>query len=202
MLRDRGKNLSPLSRRLFLACGAGLGASAGPAPVNTVHFAFTLPECEVRVAVEFYDRYTGRRPCAPGAGEPSVDCTANFTGSLAIVCYRFRPLSTVRKVTVLREHVLTIDQDARLNPRPPFDRAIELDHGVASDIQAFGFETAPLAGSADAQAPEAGGPWYYFRQDLYLGAKTEPFLVVHWRHGLHGIRLLDMIPAGGTRASG
>ena len=102
-------------------------------------------------------------------------------------------------MAALREHVVAVDQDTRLVRRAPFDRAIELQDGLASDIQAFGLE--PARSAAEAFAPEAGGPWYYFRQDLYLAAQPAPFLVVHWRHGFGGIRLLDMIPGDGTRAS-
>jgi hypothetical protein len=206
-----GSPPAPLSRRLFLAFGSGVAvpANAGAAAAAR-RYGFATPECEIRVAVEFYDRYTGngfwfsrnggsRIFCVSAQGALSRGCLAGFVGSLAIARYRFVPRPPARRMAALREHVVTLDQDSRLLRRAPFDRSIELQDGLASDIQAFGLESPPS--SAEGQAPEAGGPWYYFRQDLYLEAQPAPFLVVHWRHGFGGIRLLDMIPGNGTRAS-
>lgn len=93
----------------------------------------------------------------------------------------------------LREHVRTIDHDVRVEQRPPFDREIRLVQGIASDIQAFGYETeTPSPPSNDRD------PWCFFRQDLYFDRLQSPFLVVHWRHALSGIRVLDAIPGEHT----
>ncbi len=95
------------------------------------------------------------------------------------------------RVSALREYVRTIDHDPRFELRPPFEATLEFRQGVASDIQAFGVEGARPAATAD--------PWYYFRQDLYLDARGAPFLVLHWKHALDSIRMLDVIPGDGTR---
>jgi hypothetical protein len=162
------------------------------------------------MTVEFYDRYSTngfwfrdqsarRRFCLSATGAEDRDCAAGFAGSLAIARYRFQPRSplraapAMRAAPALREHVRTIDQDSRLCDRPPFERAIELRQGVASDIQAFGYETEP-----GLRIPQTSNLWYYFRQDLYLAARVTPFLVVHWRHAFHAIRILDVIPGDGT----
>ena len=46
--------------------------------------------------------------------------------------------------------------------------------------------------------PEAHGPWYLFRQDLFLEPQTAPFLVMYWKHALSSIRVLDLIPGDKT----
>ncbi len=70
--------------------------------------------------------------------------------------------------------------------------------GLASDIQAFGYEPAagPPVQLRAAQAPE---PWWLFRQDLYLDGAGETFLIVHGKHALSAIRILDVIPGSQTR---
>ena len=95
---------------------------------------------------------------------------------------------------MLREYVKTIDHDARLDLRPPFERTIKLEKGVGSDLQAFGYDPPP----GEEPMPEAHGPWYLFRQDLFLEPQTAPFLVMYWKHALSSIRVLDLIPGDET----
>jgi hypothetical protein len=193
------------SRRLFLASGVSLAATALPQTKNLAAYAFATAGGGVRMTVAFYDRYAAsglrfqellaaRGFCLSAAGEEDRDCLSAFVGSLAVAQYRFPSVSQA----ALRERVHTIDHDARLIDRPPFDRTIELRQGVASDIQAFGYETSPPETSASARVPEAGGPWVYFRQELYFAGRSAPFLIVHWRHAFGGIRILDVIPGEGT----
>lgn len=105
--------------------------------------------------------------------------------------FRFR---TAAAEPVLREHVRTIDRDARLPERPPFDRSIVLRRGVGSDLQAFGYEAA----LEDEPLPGRQGPWYLYRQDLFLEPQRAPFLTVYWKHALASIRVLDLIPGDQT----
>jgi hypothetical protein len=200
-----------ISRRLFLAGGIGLSARSFPSPNQESVYEFDAAGWKVRMTVEFYDRYSssgfsfrdlsaGRHFCLSAMGKQDRDCAAGFIGSLAIARYSFRPLLEPGRSAALREHVRTIDQDIRLPDRPPFDRVIELREGVASDIQAFGYETASPSPSAGARVPASGGPWYYFRQDLYLAGQPAAFLAVHWRHTVGAIRILDVIPGDGTLA--
>jgi hypothetical protein len=90
--------------------------------------------------------------------------------------------------------VRTIDHDARLPDRPPMDRSIVLKKGIGSDLQAIGYEPAvkgePLSGGH--------GPWYLFRQDLFLEPQRAPFLTLYWKHALASIRVLDLIPGDQT----
>jgi hypothetical protein len=119
---------------------------------------------------------------------------AAFRGSLAIARYRVKPQSRRKVEPALREFVRTIDHDARLPVRPPFERTIMLKKGVGSDLQAFGYEPAP----EDQPLSDRHGPWYLFRQDLYLELHPAPFLILYWKHALASIRVLDLIPGDRT----
>lgn len=161
------------------------------------------------MSVEFYDRYssngfwfdshgTGRQFCLSSSGEEGGNCLTKFSGSLAVARYHIRFRSRTPDLIALREHVRTVDRDSRLSLRAPFERTLELQGGVASDIQAFGYET-------DASVPDwisaaqAHEPWCLFRQDLYFDKQSAPFLVIHWKHTLSAISLLDVIPGEKTK---
>ena len=194
-------------RRLFLLSGLGLAGLGAARAATTEHvYRFATDRCEIQVSVEFHDRYSSRglwfnnypldRPfCLSLKGEKDHDCAGSFVGSLAIARYEVRSHSKHRQVSTLREYVRDIDRDERLEPRPPFYRKVELHRGVASDLQAFGYKD---SGSLPPTLPDSASPWYYFRQDLYLEADRAPFLIIHWKHALSEIRMLDIIPAGGT----
>ncbi len=97
----------------------------------------------------------------------------------------------------MRERVLTIDHDCRISPRASFERVMAVERASASDIQAFGYKADHVEQTtADADLLAV---WYLVRQDLYLNDETKPFLVVHWKHTLDFISLLDVIPGDGTR---
>ena len=196
-------------RRLFLLSGLGLAGLRTARTSTTEHvYRFATDRCNILVSVEFHDSYSSRgfwfnnyqldRPfCLSLKGEKDRDCARSFVGSLAIARYEVRSHSKHRQVSTLREYVRNIDRDERLEPRPPFHRKVELHQGVASDIQAFGYKDSGFS-PMPATLPDSASPWYYFRQDLYLEADSAPFLIIHWKHALSAIRMLDIIPAGGT----
>jgi hypothetical protein len=196
------KRAGPISRRVLLVSGLGLAAQHAASGSNPLLYRFATEQCHVRLSVEFHDRFAGRdrwliRPrtedrfCPSPNGEKK-ECPTAFAGSVAIVRYEVRSRGAGQKISKMRELVRTIDWDQRLEARPPFDRTVKLEGGVASDIQAFG-----LANHGDTYSME-DSPWYYFRQDLFLEASPRPFLILHWKHALPGIRLLDIIPTSGT----
>jgi len=197
-----------MSRRIFFQGAVNLCARPLPGATRGAAYAFTIPGYHVRVKVDFYDRYSssgfsfgdlslGRDFCLSMTGEENRKCPAAFVGSLAIARYSFRRRSGTDLIAALREHVRTIDHDTRVPYRLPIDRRIELRDGVASDVQAFGYDAAAASlPSARGSGPDF--PWCYFRQDLYTDAKSAPFLVVHWRHTPDSIRILDVIPGEGT----
>jgi hypothetical protein len=194
-----------LNRRRFLGGAAAFALISPAAAKDEEAHRFRTSNAEIEMTIEFHDGYasqgfwfgeqmTKREYCLSGAGEEGRNCLAGFRGSLAIARYRVRPPSHPAAEPILREHVRTIDRDARLPDRPPLDRSIVLKKGVGSDLQAFGYEVAlkdePLSGRH--------GPWYLFRQDLFLEPQRAPFLTLYWKHALASIRVLDLIPGDQT----
>jgi hypothetical protein len=192
-------------RRFFLWSLVSLGLTAKTlksekrsAPI----YRFLTPECEVRMSVQYFanpstdslrfrDGLTNRAFCLSANGEENRDCLERFVGSMAIARYDFRSRHHSQTPLNLRERVLTIDHDSRMSPRPPFERVMAVERAVASDIQAFGYNpddpnTSPLA------------VWCLLRQDLYLNDQDTAFLIVHWKHTLNFISLVDVIPGDGT----
>jgi len=198
--------LRRVDRRSFLAAAAGFGVTAGMLKAekrSEAAYRFMTAEGEVRMSVQYFanpevdsfrfrDGFSNRVFCLSGSGQENTNCLERFVGSMAIASYRFRdrgpaPLN-------LRERVVTIDQDERMSPRPPFEGALRVERDVASDIQAFGYD--PDHGDTKPVA----AVWRLLRQDLYLNDRD--FLIVHWKHTLDLISLLDVIPGDGTRVLG
>jgi hypothetical protein len=170
-------------------------------------YRFLTPECEVRMSVQsygnsktkefrFWDRVTNRAFCLSADGEENRNCLSQFVGSMAIATYHFRPRNHGGAPPRLREHVRTIDQDYRMDPRSPFERVLGVEKGFASDIQAFGYNR---DGSPEAVAnAKSFTLWCLLHQDLYLNDQAVPFLIVHWKHTLEAISLVDVIPGDKT----
>jgi hypothetical protein len=171
-------------------------------------YRILTPVCEVQMSVQhfasssmhglrFRDDLTNRRFCLSASGEQDRDCLERFVGSIAIAHYRFRSRHHTAAPLNLRERVLTIDHDSRIRPRAPFERVLAVERAAVSDIQAFGYNAQDVGQTASDADRLAG--WYLVRQDLYLNDQTTAFLVVHWKHTLDFISLLDVIPGDGTR---
>ena len=197
-----------IGRRAFFAGGAGLffSPAARPRdnPADEYVRRFGTGAYEVQMTVEFHDhherrvlgfdeRIADRHFCLSADGVEGHDCVKNFVGAIAVARYHIRSSRHGSRAQVLRERVRAIDQDEALGVRPPFDRAIELQNGVASDIQTFGY----IAGASS--AADDASPWCLLRQDLFLDGDTAPFLVIHWKHTLSAIRILDIVTGRGTR---
>ena len=170
-------------------------------------YSFGTAEYEIRLTLEFYDNYTDdglrfrehwpdRDFCFSLQAEENRNCVSNFTGSIAVARYKIFSAVTPEPSLSLREYVRSIDRSDSLPARPPFERVIQLQHGVASDIQAFGYQRYL---PHDSSHEGAENVWCLFRQDLYLKDGVNPFLVVHWKHTLGAIRVLDIILGDGTR---
>jgi hypothetical protein len=200
-----------IDRRIFLAGAAALATRSATAAKEET-YRFRTEDAEIEIAIEFHDGYasqgfwfgekmSNRRYCLSAEGEKGRNCLAAFRGSLAIARYRVQPRSRRPADLMLREYVRTIDRDARLPERAPFERSIALKKGVGSDLQAFGYE--PTADDERLSAHHGSahhGPWYLYRQDLYLEPQRAPFLILYWKHALTSIRVLDLIPGDQTWA--
>jgi hypothetical protein len=116
---------------------------------------------------------------------------------MAIAIYHFRTHLTSQMPLTLRERVLTIDHASGMTPRPPFERVLAVEGEVVSDIQAFGYhQDDPEEAASDVASLAL---WCLLRQDLYLNDQTAPFLIVHWKHTLNFITLVDVIPGDRTQ---
>ena len=195
-------------RRSFLWTLASLGLVGRESQKQSeTVYRFLTPEFEVEMSVQYYeksstrnlrfrDSLTNRAFCFSAEGEEDQNCLERFTGSIAIARYRFRPRLPSHVPLKLRERVLTIDRDSRMDLRPPFERILPLDREVASDIQAFGYN---LDDPKQATA-ETERFWCLLRQDLYLNDQPTAFLIVHWKHTINFIRLVDVIPGDRTQS--
>jgi hypothetical protein len=198
------------SRRTLFRSMVASQVMPAAAPHDREVHRFRAANFDIEMTVEYHDGYgssgfwfrqenVGKRFCLSASGEEDHDCLASFRGSLAIAQYRVEPRSGLHALPSLREHVRTIDRDARLRDRPPFDRMIKLAKGIGSDLQAFGYETPDVEGDPMFRLH---GPWYLFRQDLFLEPQHTAFLTTFWKHSFSSIRMLDIIPAGGTSIVG
>jgi hypothetical protein len=199
---------NPSRRSLFWSL-AGLGVSAKMWPAgqrSDPAYKFLTPECEVRMRVQYFsnsatdtfrfrDGLTNRAFCLSASGEEDRGCIARFKGAMAIARYDFRQRLASPTRLILRERVLTIDSDSRLSPRPPFERALAIEGTVVTDIQAFGY-------NPDSPGAKPLAVWCLLRQDLYLNDQSAAFLIVHWKHTLDSITLVDVIPGDGTQLVG
>ena len=205
---------SPARRSLLwslVRVGATAGASVGltskalalkPERTSETVYRILTPECEVQMSVEYFgssetsslrfrDFLTQRAFCISPNGEEDHTCVARFSGSMAIAHYRFRSHRHAPPPLQLRERVLTIDHDTRMDPRPPFERLLAVQRETVSDIQAFGYNPA-------SSEPKPVALWCLLRQDLFLNEQPTAFLIVHWKHTFDAIHLLDVIPGDRT----
>lgn len=195
---------SALGRRHFLQTTSGLVLAQHPraaaAESEGPVYRFAAAGQVIRMTVKFFDNYRSegfvfrkadRDFCLSREGNKGSDCLPRFDGALAVAQYRLLSSSEAGSRLTLREVVRAIDGDVHLALKPPSERTIRFEAGAASDIQAFGV--------AAGTPPIGSGVWCILRQDLYVGNLDTPFLVIHWKHTANAIRLLDVMPVGGTR---
>jgi hypothetical protein len=194
-----------LTRRLFFCAAAPMSVAPLPAANKQQEYRFRTSHFDITLTVEYHDKYSSRGFhfredfskrdfCLSAAGEESRQCLTGFRGSLAIARYSLRSRLEKSDASTIREYVRTVDRDPRLPQRPPFERTIQLQQGTGSDLQAFGYQPE----KDDKSDAEFHGPWYLFRQDLFLEPNAKPFLAIYWKHALDSIRALDVIPGEQT----
>ena len=209
-----GAVLAKPDRRFFLSSLGSLGTAlmltnreSKAENRSESSYRFRTPECEVRMSVQFLansstegfhfrDRLTNRTFCLSANGREDHGCLERFVGAMAIARYAFRSQRHSAAPLNLRERVLIIDNDSGMSPPPPFERALAVEREMASDIQAFGYDPDDLQPTAFRSKPPAA--WRLLRQDLYLNDRTSAFLIVHWKHTLDVISLVDVIPGAET----
>jgi hypothetical protein len=138
----------------------------------------------------FYSSADPDRPiCPPVDGGTTGECVDQFVGAVAIVKYAVKPANSGKPGPVaIRERVTVTAQSPGLAERPPFVMTLPLIEGRGSDIQAFGYDEAPLKGPDHARDREqAKASWRFYRQELYLDDEKNPFAIVEWKHTVHRI---------------
>jgi len=210
VLFERGRSTFRRKRYLFRLFSAVLLAAAplwaAATASRQTEFKVSSPEFEMEVDVQFYDGvheaprfYTnsnGKGPiCLSVEGQPCGKTEiGNWIGSYAIVHFKLlRPAASV--FPKLRERVRVIDQDEDLPDRPPFESAIAISDQLASDIELYGYSERS-AGKAEKRDDRT---WRFLRQELIYGDEQRPFLILHWKHTVESITLIDAIPVGAAR---
>jgi hypothetical protein len=151
---------------------------------------------EVRRAPHFYASNEKGPICLSVEGRPRGESeTGNWIGSYAIVHFKLLRQAVGTNALTLRERVRVIDQDADLPDRPPFESAIPINDRSASDIELYGYAEGP-AGKGE---QEVDRTWRFLRQELFYGKQERPFVILHWKHTVGSITLIDAIPVGRAR---
>jgi hypothetical protein len=202
--------MTHLSRRglLLSSISGSMSLSALSSRETELQYFFDTDDYEIQMTLEYHDqlanrdlrfleRHSNRHFCLSFSGEEDRNCVSNFKGSIAVARYKLSPNNRSDASPLLREYVRNIDQSDSVAMRAPFERAIQVQHGLASDIQVFGYQDASTPKGLPSE--ESDNAWCLVRQNLYLRNSAIPFLVVHWKHTLNSIRVLDIIPENGTR---
>jgi hypothetical protein len=200
------------SRRSFLGTLAAAVPAAGIAVKQKSNaepsFRFAIAGCEFDLTVKpygkvssddfaFIDQKTKRRFCMPANSTNDGGCVAGFRGAMSIALYTFHRSFPTAGPCRLREHVITIDHDSRINAHPAVEEYVTIEQDAASDIQAFGFTPDNAWGLGSTL--QFVSPWALMRQDLYFDDQKTPVLILHWKHTLETIVLVDVIPGDKTR---
>jgi hypothetical protein len=207
---DAQSTLHSPDRRSFFWGLASLALARGTRKAEKASetvYRFLTPESEVRMSVQhfenssgkdfrFRDQLTNRGFCLAANGEEDGSCGVRFAGSIAIAIYHFFPRFSAFPPIKLRERVVMIDHDSRMAPRPTFERDLAIERDMASDIQAFGYDKDDPTQAKDNAISR--GVWSLLHQDLYVNDESSPFLIVHWKHTLDQISLVDVIPGEQT----
>jgi hypothetical protein len=165
-----------------------------PPTVSGSFYEFTTEKYAVEMRVSFSDPYEGKRLVLYSDGDPGKEvcppiaaastCIENFVGALAVVEFKVTRVADGKPASAsIREIVTVVDQSPGLPERPPYAMSVSLINGIGSDLQVFGYDEGPLPASGRAAEREAAKTaWRRYRQELYLDADREPFVVIEWYH--------------------
>jgi hypothetical protein len=124
-----------------------------------------------------------------GAGAGA--CAEQFVGAVALATFSVRKLDGTAAAAFIHERVTLISQSQGLPARLPYSMSQKAEKGIVSDIQAFGYDQAPLSHAERLRARrESSRTWRLYRQELYVDRHTRPFAIVEWRHAVDRIDLV------------
>jgi hypothetical protein len=140
----------------------------------------------------------GKKVCLTGTGAKGA-CPQHFVGAVRGVTYLFR--GKLPSGAKLRERVTLTGQSKGLPEREVLDFAVPIVRGVASDLQAWGYDEDGLSETeAKANREEFLKSWREFRQEMFLGdSGDKPFAVLVWRHTANSIEVAPESRAGTAR---
>src|SRR5690348_17175616 len=176
---------------------------AGTPREKRAKYGFATKDYSIQMAVTFFRPYVGRRlafvsTIDPGkqvcySADGSDRCVEHLVGALAVGQYSVRLANGgIPRSGPIREDVTASAHSAGLPERAPVPAIQTLTNGIASDIQAFGYDESALSraertrGRKKAQAKL----WRLCRQELYMNQDTKPFAIVEWKHTLNGISIV------------
>ena len=169
---------------------------------------FTAKRHIIQMTVSSSEQYVGRRFTVYTGTKPDGErclspdgfggrCMERFVGAVVTVRYTAKNRNgRPAKRTRLREHVTLTAQSDGLPERPPFSKTIELENGVGSDVQVFGYDESEMKESERSLMRQSGSTmWRPFRQELYIDEERNPFTIIEWKHMLNRITIVRIQPA-------
>jgi hypothetical protein len=187
-------------------------AQAAGSPENNSKYGFATKDYSIEVKVAYFEPYKGsrlafftdanpgRQICFSGDGAGNR-CVEHFVGALAVVTYSVRLAGGGRPASAsIREAVTVSAQSPGLPRRESVSITQKLVNGMATDIQAFGYDDTTL-GKADRSWSRNQAQrilWRLCTQELYINKDTRPFAIIEWKHQLDRISIMRIYaPADG-----
>lgn len=177
---------------------------------------FATGEHVVTMNARFLEPYVGKRLVFYSSADPTAEicavrngesrpCPERFVGAVAIVTFTLNRIDgKVASTGSIRELVTVVTQSPDLPPRAPFELTQPFIRGIISDVQVFGYEesdiTEPMRASARKESQER--TWRICRQELYLNDAKKPFAIIHWRHTVDRIDIMQVQAGKAARPSG
>jgi hypothetical protein len=172
-------------------------------PESEVKYGFATKDYSIELRVNSFDSYLGRRLAFLSSVDPGKEvcfsadagggpCVEHFVGAVAVVRYSVRLANgAAPRFASIREYVTVSAQSSELPERAPFSMTQKLVNGIGSDIQAFGYDEAPLKRVDRTRTRKLAQamPWRLCKQELYLNEEPKPFAIVIWKHTLNRISI-------------
>jgi hypothetical protein len=176
--------------------------NAGSLPVQR-KIGFSTENFIITLSVGAGKIYSGERlifqhpngeVCCSLTGQEGDQCIMRFVGCVVAVKYQVRSAPQgLPYDLVLRERVVVVAQDPRLEQRPPFERSQRTVNGAATDLQVFGYDETPLTRCQRSKQRTASKTlWRIYKQELFTGSDQTPFAVIKWKHTMADIRIIDV----------
>lgn len=183
-----------------------LAAILQASPEPEVKYSFATKDYSIEMAITFYEPYLGRPLTFSSGTDPGKElcfsadggtgrCVEHFVGAVAVVRYSVRVANgETPRVASIREYVTVSAQSSGLPQRAPFSIKQKLVNGIGSDIQAFGYDEAPLKRVSRTRTRKQAQAmlWRLCRQKLYVNEETKPFAIVEWKHTLNRISIVQI----------